>query len=132
MEKFEDTKGSTRTYTVNRRADNITLYYDQKKKGKKTNNEWSNKSQLSTRKCWFSTYTYMYSRKCGIYTLAVKDLHFIYTNLKTIWFQNILTSILVKILKDIQTCCFLLDWLQVAAELLFLYPFCCRQVTGFS
>jgi hypothetical protein len=39
MEKFEDTKGSTRTYTVNRRADNITLYYDQKKKGKKTNNE---------------------------------------------------------------------------------------------
>jgi hypothetical protein len=28
---------------------------------------------------------------------------------------------LVNILKDIQTCCFLLDWLQVAAELLFLF-----------
>ena len=63
----------------------------------------------------------MYSRKCGIYTLAVKDLHFIYTNLKTIWFQNILTPTLVNVLKDIQTCCFLLDWLQVAAELLFLF-----------
>ena len=45
----------------------IILLWPKEKKGKKTYNEWSNKSQLNTRKCWFSTYTYICAVESVVY-----------------------------------------------------------------